>query len=152
MKAPAKTKTKAKAKARTSSAHAQRIIDAVKVLMEYGLPDPVPGFHRNLDEIAGRPPREINPGSIAVPVRATAYSSYTAVAVDLSAVAPEKMLISMFHAAWQHGFEQGEESAHAEQHEAMIAAFPKLKDTIRELAEEVADKKIDEFRERFQNR
>lgn len=140
-----------KVSAKAQAAHARKIIDAVKVLMEYGLPDPVSSFYRDIDTQMGRPPRELDPSKVQVPVPTSDYmSSYATVGVDLTAIAPDKILIAMFQAAWRQGFKEGEEHAHTEQHEAMIAAFPRLRDTIKELAEEVADKKIDEFKERFQ--
>jgi hypothetical protein len=128
-------------------AHAKKIADAVKVLMEYGLPDPVSPYLRDIEKEFGRPAREIDPKHVGVPVTAAGRG----VSVDLTAVAPDKILIAMFNAVWQKGVEEGQRMAEASQAEALLEAFPTLKATIRELAEDVADRKIDEFRERFQN-
>jgi hypothetical protein len=136
-----------KVSAKAEAARVEKIIAAVKVLMEYGLPDPVSPFLRDMDTQSGRPPREMDPAKISVPITS---SEYRGVGIDLTAIAPDKILLAMFNSAWKQGFKEGEEKANAEQHEAMLEAFPRLKATIRELAEEVADKKLDEFKERFQ--
>lgn len=141
-----------KVSAKAQAAHAEKIIAAVKVLMEYGLPDPVSSFYREIDQQQNRPPRDPDPAKVVVPLPANDHMSrYRGITVDLSAAAPDKILLLMFKAAWLDGFSNGQEQANKDQTEAMLAAFPKLKDTIRELAEEAADKKIDEFKERFQN-
>lgn len=129
-------------------AHADKIIAAVKVLMAYGLPDPVSQFIRDREKEYNRPPTEIDPGKIVVPITQSEWHNPV---IDLTATDPQKILLVMFNAAWQQGRKEGRIEAETSQTEALIEAFPKLKDTIRELAEEVADKKIDELRERFRD-
>ncbi len=129
-----------KANPKTQQAREAKLRDAIKVLMEYGLPDP--RYHG----IA--PDQEINLRRVGIPI---GQPGYAMPGIDLTAMDPTKILLVMFKKAWEDGFEAGTYQANSEQTEAMLAAFPRLKDTIKELAEEVADKKIDEFKERFQN-
>lgn len=128
-----------KADPKTQKAREAKLRDAIKVLMEYGLPDP---RRRGI-----APDQEIDLRRVGIPIGQPGYATP---GVDLTAMDPAKILLAMFKATWEHGFEAGAYHATSEQTEAMLEAFPRLKDTIRELAEEVADKKIDEFRERFQ--
>lgn len=128
-----------KADPKTQKAREAKLRDAIKVLMEYGLPDP--RYHG----IA--PDHEIDLRRVGIPIGQPGYATP---GIDLTAMDPTKILLAMFKKAWEDGFEAGTYQANSEQTEAMLAAFPRLKDTIKELAEEVADKKIDEFKERFQ--
>jgi hypothetical protein len=133
---------------KNQKAHAEKIIAAVRVLMEYGLPDPVSEFIRNLDEEYGRPATEIKPNHVVIPISQQGYNNLS---IDLTATAPEKILVAMFKKAWESGFEAGVGHAETVQAEALMEAFPKLKGTIKELADEVVTKALDEFRERFRD-
>jgi hypothetical protein len=128
-----------KADPKAQQAREAKLRDAVKVLMEYGLPDPA---HWGIV-----PDKEINLRRIGIPI---GQPGLVNPGIDLTAMDPAKILLAMFKKAWEAGFEAGAYETEASQTEAMLAAFPRLKDTIKELAEEVADKKIDEFKERFQ--
>lgn len=124
-------------------AHAAQIAAAVKVLMEYGLPDPVSSFLRELN-----PNREMDVRNVGIPINVPDRANPS---VDLTAIAPDKILLAMFNAAWKAGYEAGVDTAESSQAEALLEAFPKLKDTIRDIAEEVASKSLDDFRERFRD-
>jgi hypothetical protein len=127
--------------AKTQQARHTKIREAVKILMEYGLPDPVSTFLRGMN-----PDREIDVHNIGIPISQPGRLNP---GIDLSAMDPAKIVLAMFKHAWEAGFEAGVEQAEMSHAEAMFEAFPKLKDTIREIADEVATKQIDEFRERF---
>jgi hypothetical protein len=133
-----------KASEKNQKAHAEKIIAAVKVLMEYGLPDPVSPYIRDMDKDFGRPPTEIRPSFVVIPI-----SGHNDLSIDLSAIAPEKMLVAMFTYAWEKGFDAGVDHAERVQAEALMDAFPKLKGAIKELADEVVTKALDDFKDRF---
>jgi hypothetical protein len=129
---------------KTKKPNSENIMAAVKVLMKYGLPDPVSPFFREMDQLGGRPQREMDLGRISIPITA---SQHLFPVVDLSNVPPDQILKAMFNVAWEHGREAGLCEAELRQTEALLETFPRLKGVIKELAEEVADKKINEFRE-----
>lgn len=124
---------------KTQAAREAKLRAAVTVLLEYGLPDP---RHWGI-----APDAEINLRRIGIPID---QPGLPMPGIDLTTIDPSKILLAMFKRAWEAGFEAGTYEAEDSHNAALLEAFPKLKDTIREIADEVATKQIDEFRERFQ--
>lgn len=120
-----------------------RIVEAIKVLMQYGLPNPTSQFVRDMDRMTGRPETPINPKRVHVPLPS---ASWIPCAVDLRETAPEDIIAELAAAAWRCGLQQGRDEAERDQAQALVDAFPRLKNVIQEVAEEVADKKIHDFR------
>lgn len=122
--------------------HGEKVAEALKALVEYGLPVPTSPFGGVRH---GGRPDGIDPDNVLVPIP---QSAFRGVWVDLSAVDPGKILHAMFAAAWSKGVEEGRRDAENRQAEALVEAFPRLRDTIRELAQEVADNAVAEARDR----
>jgi hypothetical protein len=127
-----------KADPKTQKAREAKLRDAVTVLMEYGLPDP-----RFWGIV---PDAEINLRRIGIPID---QPGHAIPGIDLTAMDPSKILLAMFKRAWEAGFEAGTYQAEDSHTSALLEAFPKLKDTIREIANEVATKQIDELKLQF---
>lgn len=61
---------------------------------------------------------------------------------DLSATAPERMLLEMLRQAYAQGLEEGTRTAEEESLENLVAAFPKLDRHIKSIAEDAANEVI----------
>lgn len=116
-------------------AQEKKIAEAVAVLMQYGLPDPVSAEFKQMGAT-------VRANNILIPLPSTYHGGAR---VDLSAIAPDKILIAMFDFAYKLGIEHGTDQAERQQGEALLQAFPTLKHTIRELADEVARERIQEL-------
>lgn len=127
-------------------AHDEKIVAAVRNLMEFGLPDPVSPYIRDLDKQFERAPTEIKASHVVIPIIQPGRPNLS---IDLTATAPDQILLVMFKHAWEKGFEAGVEHAETTQTEALLEAFPRLKGTIKELADEVVTKALDEFHLKF---
>lgn len=115
--------------------HEKKIAEAVAVLMQYGLPDPVSEEFKQYGAT-------MQAKNILIPLPSSYHGGAR---VDLTAIAPEKILIAMFDFAYKLGVEHGTDRAERQQGEALLQAFPTLKHTIKELADEVARERIQEL-------
>lgn len=128
------------AKAKRREAHGHRVGSIIETLMTLGLPDP----------------RPVELQIASHPVTTTAYipirSAGTSIPVELDNVAPSDVLLAIFDRVYRAGFKDGHVAAEAEQVDGLLAAFPRLKDLIRDVAIEVTDARVGQIEDRREGR
>lgn len=119
--------------------HLAKLQEAVEALCAYGL-------KKYEFPTAVSMGRETPFDACHVIMPAPSVPHYGALSIDLTAVAVDKMLVAMFDHAYRKGFEDGEREAEDRQASAIIEAFPSLKTIIAEIADETAQKRVDDLR------